>query len=62
LHAAGVTLLVPLVSRGELLGLLALGPRRSGQDYSSDDRALGVTMVTTSPHAAPSDARRLAPC
>ena len=40
LKAAGVTLAVPLVSHGELIGVLNLGPRRSGQEYSSDDRRL----------------------
>ena len=33
-------LAVPLVSQGELVGLLNLGPRLSDQDYSSDDRKL----------------------
>lgn len=37
---AGVKLAVPLVSQGELIGVLNLGPRRSEQDYSSDDRKL----------------------
>jgi serine phosphatase RsbU (regulator of sigma subunit)/anti-sigma regulatory factor (Ser/Thr protein kinase) len=40
LKAAGVKLLVPLVSQGELIGVLHLGPRLSEQDYSSDDRKL----------------------
>jgi serine phosphatase RsbU (regulator of sigma subunit)/anti-sigma regulatory factor (Ser/Thr protein kinase) len=40
LRAAGVRLAVPLVSQGELVGLLNLGPRLSDQDYSSDDRKL----------------------
>jgi serine phosphatase RsbU (regulator of sigma subunit)/anti-sigma regulatory factor (Ser/Thr protein kinase) len=40
LEAAGVKLAVPLVSQGELIGVLNLGPRRSEQDYSSDDRKL----------------------
>jgi serine phosphatase RsbU (regulator of sigma subunit)/anti-sigma regulatory factor (Ser/Thr protein kinase) len=40
LHEAGVKLAVPLVSQGELVGLLNLGPRLSDQDYSSDDRKL----------------------
>jgi serine phosphatase RsbU (regulator of sigma subunit) len=39
LRAAGVYLVVPLVGQGELIGLLYLGPRRSGQDYRFDDRA-----------------------
>ncbi len=40
LRAAGVRLAVPLVSQGELIGVLSLGPRLSEQDYSSDDRRL----------------------
>src|SRR3954463_3010388 len=40
LKAAGVKLAVPLVSQGELIGVLNLGPRLSEQDYSTDDRKL----------------------
>jgi serine phosphatase RsbU (regulator of sigma subunit)/anti-sigma regulatory factor (Ser/Thr protein kinase) len=40
LREAGVKLVVPLVSQGELIGLLNLGPRLSEQDYSADDRRL----------------------
>ena len=40
LKAAGVKLAVPLISQGELIGVLNLGPRLSEQDYSSDDRKL----------------------
>lgn len=40
LRAEGVRLIVPLVSQGELIGTLNLGPRLSEQDYSSDDRRL----------------------
>lgn len=40
LRAAGVKMAVPLVSQGELIGLLNLGPRLSEQDYSGDDRKL----------------------
>jgi serine phosphatase RsbU (regulator of sigma subunit)/anti-sigma regulatory factor (Ser/Thr protein kinase) len=40
LQEAGVRLAVPLVSQGELIGVLNLGPRRSEQEYSSDDRRL----------------------
>jgi serine phosphatase RsbU (regulator of sigma subunit)/anti-sigma regulatory factor (Ser/Thr protein kinase) len=40
LKAAGIKLVVPLVSQGELIGMLNLGPRLSEQDYSSDDIAL----------------------
>ena len=40
LKAAGMKLAVPLVSQGELIGVLNIGPRLSEQDYSSDDRKL----------------------
>jgi serine phosphatase RsbU (regulator of sigma subunit)/anti-sigma regulatory factor (Ser/Thr protein kinase) len=40
LKAAGVKLAVPLISQGELIGVLNLGSRLSEQDYSSDDRKL----------------------
>ena len=33
LRAAGVRLVVPLVTQGELIGLLNLGPRLSDQEY-----------------------------
>ncbi len=40
LREAGVTLVVPLVSQGELIGVLSLGSRMSEQQYSADDRKL----------------------
>src|SRR5262245_50734369 len=40
LRAAGVSLVVPLVSGGELIGTLNLGPRLSDQQYSTDDKRL----------------------
>lgn len=46
LRAAGVKLVVPLVSQGELIGLLNLGPRLSEQDYSADDRTLLHNLAT----------------
>ena len=46
LRAAGVKLAIPLVSQGELVGLLNLGPRLSEQDYSPDDRGLLNTLAT----------------
>jgi serine phosphatase RsbU (regulator of sigma subunit)/anti-sigma regulatory factor (Ser/Thr protein kinase) len=46
LKAAGVKICVPLVSQGELIGLLNLGPRRSEQGYSADDRRLLTTLAT----------------
>lgn len=36
----GVQMVVPLLSQGELVGLLNLGPRLSQQEYSTDDRGL----------------------
>lgn len=46
LRAEGVKIVVPLVSQGELIGLINLGPRRSEQEYSSDDRRLLNTLAT----------------
>src|SRR5258708_10971168 len=46
LKAAGVKLAVALVSQGELIGLLNLGPRLSEQDSSADDRALLSNLAT----------------
>jgi serine phosphatase RsbU (regulator of sigma subunit) len=40
LQAAGMRLVVPLVSQARLVGLLGLGPRRSERDYAVDDRKL----------------------
>ena len=45
LRDAGVALVVPLVSQGELIGTLNLGPRLSEQDYSTDDRRLLTTLA-----------------
>jgi len=46
LKQAGVKIAVPLITQGELIGLLNLGPRLSEQDYSSDDRRLLSTLAT----------------
>ena len=40
LKAAGVTIAVPLISQGELVGMLSLGQRLSAQEYSTDDLRL----------------------
>jgi serine phosphatase RsbU (regulator of sigma subunit) len=40
LKAAGVVLVVPLISSGSLVGLLSLGPRKSERGYSTDDMRL----------------------
>ncbi len=40
LKEANVKIAVPLVSQGELIGLLNLGPRLSEQEYSADDHGL----------------------
>ena len=50
LKAAGIKLVVPLVTQGELIGLLSLGPRLSERDYSADDRRL---LDTLAGYAAP---------
>jgi serine phosphatase RsbU (regulator of sigma subunit) len=50
LREAGIALVVPLISSGELIGTLNLGPRLSEQGYSSDDRRL---LDTLAGYAAP---------
>lgn len=45
LKEADVKVIVPLISQGELVGLLNLGPRRSQQEYSTDDRRLLNTLA-----------------
>lgn len=45
LKSADVKLAVPLVSQGELVGLLTLGPRLSEQQYSAYDRQLLNTLA-----------------
>ncbi len=45
MREARVALVVPLVSQGELIGTLNLGPRLSEQEYSTDDRRLLTTLA-----------------
>jgi serine phosphatase RsbU (regulator of sigma subunit) len=52
MKTVGVKLVVPLVSQGELIGLLNLGPRMSQQEYSADDRKLLGDLATQSAPAA----------
>lgn len=40
LKEEGIAMIAPLVSQGELVGIINLGQRRSDQEYSSDDRRL----------------------
>jgi len=40
MKAQGLRMVVPLISQGELTGVLGVGARRSDQDYSSDDRRI----------------------
>lgn len=46
LKEAKVRLSVPLISQGELIGLLNLGPRMSEADYSTEDHRLLNTLST----------------
>ncbi|MPZ54563.1 MAG: SpoIIE family protein phosphatase [Acidimicrobiia bacterium] len=46
LRGAGVSIVVPLVGQGELLGALYLGPRLSDQPYSTDDRKLLANLAS----------------
>jgi len=50
MRAAGVVLVVPLVTNGELVGLLQLGSRLSERGYSKDDRQLLESLAR---YAAP---------
>ena len=45
LKDAGAVLVVPLISAGAPLGMLSLGPRLSGADYSTDDRRLLTALA-----------------
>src|SRR5690242_10096520 len=40
MRASGVRLAVPLLSQGELIGVLHVGARRSEQDYTAEDLRL----------------------
>ena len=46
LGAAGIQIIAPLVSQGEVVGLLNLGARRSEQEYSRDDLQLLSTLAS----------------
>jgi serine phosphatase RsbU (regulator of sigma subunit) len=50
MREAGVTMLVPLISSGELVGVLSLGSRLSEMGYSTDDRRLLERLAS---YAAP---------
>ena len=45
LRAEGVSMVVPLIANGELIGLLNVGRRLSDQDFSADDRRLLETLA-----------------
>jgi len=53
MKAAGVKMVVPLVSQGELIGFLNLWPRLSQQEYSADDRELLSDLATQTAPASP---------
>ena len=44
--ASGVNLLCPMVSRGKLTGILALGNRRSGRPYSDEQMDMFLTLAS----------------
>ena len=50
--ATGVTVLVPLVNQGRLVGLLSLGEPASGGSYSRDDLAFLTTVADEAAAAA----------
>jgi serine phosphatase RsbU (regulator of sigma subunit) len=45
LKDAGVVLVVPMISAGSPVGMLALGARKSERDYSTDDRQLLASLA-----------------
>ncbi|HEX9131230.1 MAG TPA: GAF domain-containing SpoIIE family protein phosphatase [Ktedonobacteraceae bacterium] len=46
LQAREMGIALPLVSQGELIGLLSLGPRLNGEEYAREDRVLLNTLAT----------------
>ena len=52
LSANGVSLLVPLVTQGRLVGLLSLGEPAGGGSYSRDDLAFLTTLADEAAAAA----------
>ena len=52
LGADGVSLLVPLVTQGRLVGLLSLGEPAGGGSYSRDDLAFRTTLADEAAAAA----------
>jgi len=48
LNSSGVQLLFPIKSKGNLIGILALGEKKSGNPYSSEDMDLLMTIVSSS--------------
>jgi serine phosphatase RsbU (regulator of sigma subunit) len=45
LQSEGIKMVVPMITQGQLVGLLNLGPRLSEQDYSTDDRGFLNTLA-----------------
>ncbi|NPV77186.1 MAG: SpoIIE family protein phosphatase [Anaerolineae bacterium] len=41
----GIELLIPLINQKELVGMLALGPRKSEKDYTREDRRLLIMLA-----------------
>lgn len=50
LRTSGVAMVVPLVTNDQLIGVLSVGPRLSGQEYSAQDRRLLESLTA---HATP---------
>ena len=61
MRAAGIDVVVPLVSQGELIGVLNLGPRRSERPYSLDDRRLLDNLAGNAAAGHPGRAPRATP-
>lgn len=51
LRREGIAVIVPLVTHGKLVGVINLGPRMSGQEYSRDDLTLLENLAVQSSSA-----------
>ncbi len=48
LEAAGADLMVPMLAKGELTGIIALGPKLAGGDYSAEDLSFLASVADRS--------------
>ncbi len=48
LHESDASLMVPMLAKGELTGIVALGPKVAGEDYSEDDISFLMSVADRS--------------